>query len=573
MAIRRSAVRLCSPAYDYVIVGAGSAGCVMAEELSRDENVKVCLLEAGPTDTSEFIRMPLGVGVILPTWGEQGKFHLTQEKLNWGFESVDERKKIYQPRGRCLGGSSSINAMLYVRGNKKDYDTWEALGNRGWGWNECLDVFKSQEKFNGESDVVSGSPEFHGDSGNLNVSGRNETDRYAKLNSIFIDAAQEAGHSLVKDYNTGDNTGVCWYQKSSHEGERWSSSKAFLTPSQNRKNLTVMTGCQTTKLLREGTTFNGVEYVKVSSKGKLQSGSTEKISAGKVIVCGGAIQSPQILMLSGIGPREQLENLGIDVAVHNPNVGENLIDHADIGVSDLMKPNTGVDDNTGLLSRLPANILDYYKYYRNGDATSRMKSKWSGFPVDVGGFARTSPDLDVPDLQFHFLPLKALDHGRQPVKDIGYQLKTCLLYPNSRGSLKLTSKDPMAYPKFNMNFMKDEQDVEVLGKGLQMASDILSSPAFDAIRLKRDYPSHETLANKDQLREYLKDTSDTIYHPAGTCKMGNDDTAVVNDRCEVHGTKNLFVVDASIYPSMVGGNTNAPTMMLAGRAAKFLKSA
>eukprot|EP01060_Flectonema_neradi_P018711 TRINITY_DN2560_c0_g1_i1.p1 TRINITY_DN2560_c0_g1~~TRINITY_DN2560_c0_g1_i1.p1 ORF type:complete len:574 (+),score=109.23 TRINITY_DN2560_c0_g1_i1:1086-2807(+) len=572
MAMRRTAIRLCSPTYDYVIVGAGSAGCVLAEELSRDENVKVCLLEAGPTDTSEFIRMPLGVGVLLPTWGKEGKWRLTQEKLNWGFESTDNLKKIFQPRGRCLGGSSSINAMLYVRGNKKDYNTWEALGNRGWGWEECLEVFKSQEKFNAESDYVSGSPDFHGSSGKLNVSGKNMHDNFHELNNKFIEASKEVGHTFVKDYNTGDNTGVFWYQKSSHEGERWSSSKAFLAPSMNRKNLTVMTGCQTTRLLSDGTTFNGVEYIKVSGKGKPISRSTEKVSAGRVIVSGGAIQSPQILMLSGVGPKGHLQDMGIECVVDNPNVGENLIDHADVGMTDLMKSNTGVADGTGLLSRLPGNIMQYYQTYRGADAATRVKSHWAHFPVEVGGFARSSPDQDVPDIQFHFLPLKALDHGREPVKDIGYQLKTCLLYPNSRGSLKLKSKDPLAYPTFTMNFMNDEQDIEVMSKGIKMASDIMDASVFDDVRLRRDFPSKEVVADKDLLRTYLKEKSDTIYHPAGTCKMGSDDTAVVNDRLQVHGANNLYVIDASIYPSMIGGNTNAPTMMLAGRAAKFLQS-
>lgn len=531
--------------YDYIITGGGSAGCVLANRLSADSSVSVCLLEAGPRDWHPAIKMPAGT-----LWMMKSK------TLNWNYNTNNEKnlagRSMFWPRGRTLGGSSSSNAMIYIRGHKKDYDHWSELGNKGWSYNEILPYFKRSEH------QERGADKFHGTEGPLNVQDfaiRNE------LCSVFVDAGVQAGYKENLDFNGADQEGVGFYQVTQKEGRRYSSSAAYLRTAEKRPNLTVITNAHVSRLDfdngdPQSKRVTGVSYI---SKGK-----TYHLKAkNEVIVSGGAINSPQLLMLSGIGERLELERHGIHVKHELPGVGKNLQDHLDIML--VQKSRKSASYGLTFKSLVTDLFSNTYHY------ATKKGGMFSSNGTESGGFIKSDSSQDIPDLQIHFGCLKLRDHSRDwPfLFGHGYSVHICDLRPKSRGSISLKSNDPTEHAFIDANYLSDPADLEKMVAGVKASLKIVNSPAFDAYRgetLVPDYP----LDNDDAIRRYVRETAETIYHPVGTCKMGNDDLAVVNERLQVHGIDGLRVVDASIMPTLLGGNTNAPTMAIAEKASDMI---
>lgn len=526
--------------FDYVIIGGGSAGCTLAGRLSEDPDVTVCLLEAGPGDDSFLIHVPAATAAIMPKAG----------KFNWGFETVPQKglngRKGYQPRGKTLGGSSSINAMIYIRGHKSDYDNWADMGAKGWGWNDVLPYFKKSE--NREA----GGDDLRGEGGPLNVSKLRSPNPTAEY---YLKACDELQMPKTSDFNGTQFEGTGRYEVTQKDGQRFSAAKAYVTPNLERPNLTVMTNATTTKINVENGRATGVQCV--------IDGQEKTIAAkNEVLLCSGAFGSPQILMLSGIGDKDELAEHGIDSVHHLPGVGKNLHDHIDYIIS-YKSPST---DTLGYSVRggiKAIKAIFEYRKHKTGIFTSNF--------AEVGGFYKSSPDVEVPDLQTHFVVGIVDDHARKTHLGHGYSCHVCVLRPKSRGSVKLASTDPFAAPLIDPAFLEDEADMDVLLKGVKMVDRIVKSPAFDPIRGKRLY-THENMSD-DEWREEIRTRADTVYHPVGTCKMGVDDMAVVDPECKVHGLDGLRVIDASVMPQLNSGNTNAPTIMIAEKAADMIKAA
>ena len=528
--------------FDYVVVGAGSAGCVVASRLSEDENISVCLLEAGGKDSSVFVHAPVGVAAMMPT------------KLNnWAFETVPQAglngRKGYQPRGKVLGGSSSTNAMLYVRGHKWDYDHWAELGNPGWSYREVLPYFRRSEhneRFDNE---------FHGQNGPLNVSDATDA---SELNQPFLAACEKFGIPRNDDYNGAEQEGCFMYQRNIIDGERCSAAKAFLTPNLDRPNLTVITHAHTEKVLFTG---NKAVAVQFSIKGQQQTVRARK----EIIISSGAFGSPQILMLSGVGPAEHLQQHDIDVIHDLPGVGQNLQDHIDYVQT--FKVAAGEDtfgvSMSGGTKMLKAMLQ--WKKSRTGKITSTL--------AESGAFFKSNDAVGIPDVQMVWVAGIVDDHARKLNLGHGYSCHLTVLRPQSTGEVKLNSGDPFDPPHIDPGFFDKDEDMQVMLDGAEKMQQILESEFYDGVRGKMLYTVKQ--GDRKALEQDIRNRADTQYHPVGTCKMGSQDDpgAVVDAELKVHGIEGLRIADASIMPTLVGGNTNAAAVMIGEKVADMIKAA
>jgi len=527
--------------FDYVIVGAGSAGCALAARLSEDSGASVALLEAGPPDTHPLIHVPFGI-----LW------MMHSRRLNWRyFTAPQERlngRRLFWPRGRTLGGSSSSNAMCYTRGHRGDYDAWRDQGNGGWGYADVLPYFKRAE--NRER----GGSEYHGTGGPLHVAPLRSPNPLALA---FVRAAVAAGYRPNDDFSGPEQEGVGLYEVTQVEGERCSAARAYLRPARGRPNLRVITRAQATGILFRGRRAAGVAY--------RQGAGARTISARReVILCGGAINSPQLLLLSGVGPAAELQTLGIPVIHDLPGVGKNLQDHLDIiVVQACTRPvSYGLTPATALRG-----LADLVRYLvsRRGMYTTNA--------AEAGGFIRSAPGEPRPDLQFHFTTAPLSNHGLD-VKFLlqqGYSLHVCDLRPRSRGEIRLASRNPLAHPVIEPNYLAEPQDLEKLVAGFKAARRILAAAPFDGYRGREILPG-PAVQSDDEIRDFIRRKAETIYHPVGTCRMGNDPLSVVDAELRVRGVEGLRVADASIMPLLVAGNTSAPAIMIGEKAADLIRS-
>lgn len=526
--------------YDYIIVGAGSAGCVLANRLTEDPDTTVLLLEAGMSDWHPFIHMPAGVAELL-----KGKL------FNWYFDTAPERhlanRRLYWPRGKGLGGSSSMNGMVYIRGHRADYDHWSKdLGLSGWSYDDVLPYFRKSEDFAG------GDAGFHGSGGPLGIT---EDPSGHMLFDVFKQAAQQAGIPGTRDFNGVQQEGYGSYQLTIKDGRRQSTAVTFLNAAKSRPNLTVVTRAQVKAINIDGGRAIGVTY----RRGSL--GGMQTVAARReVLLCAGAVQSPQVLMQSGIGDGETLKKFGIAVKLHKPAVGQNLQDHLDVMVQQNCTQPVTLYELTKF-HRVLLTLVEYYRTRGGPGATNAL---------EAGAFVKTDPSLSVPDVQLHFIPAFMLDHARQVGPGHGYMLHACQLRPRSRGYVTLASADPFAAPVIQPNYLSDPFDVEVLLKAVKVARRIFAQPAFDPYRGKEEVPG-EAVQTDEQIIACIRQKAESIYHPVGTCRMGVDADAVVDADCRVKGIAGLRVVDASVMPTLVGGNTNAPTIMIAEKIADRIR--
>jgi choline dehydrogenase len=525
--------------FDHIIIGAGSAGCALAARLSEDADVKVLLLEAGGRDNSMLVRMPAGVGTLI----KGANAH------NWALTTEPQahlnNRPLYWPRGKGWGGSSSINGMVYIRGHGRDYDQWRQMGLEGWGFGDVLPYFKRSET------LETGGDDYHGNNGPLYVSWGKSTN---PLYEALIEAAVAAGHSRTKDFNGHQQEGFGPYQLTIKDGERWSSSFAYLKPALERPNLAVRSHAHTTRLLIEQGRCVGVEYAHDA-----KSPPVKVYAEREVHVCAGAVHSPHILMMSGIGPADDLRAAGVAVVHDSPDVGQNLQDHLDVLLQECTQPITAHSLNRGL--RQYGTALNYM-FQKKGLGRENF--------LESGGFARSREGLDRPDLQFHFVNALVQDHGKTAAGRDGFSLHVCQLRPESRGSVKLASADPFAAPRIDPNYLATEEDRRSLREGFKMARAIFAAAPMDPFRGSEFKPGSAVQSDAD-IDAYIRATAETIYHPVGTCRMGTDSRAVVNGNCQVNGVTGLRVIDASVMPTLIGGNTNAPTIMIAEKISDHIR--
>jgi len=536
-----------APQFDYVIVGGGSAGAVLANRLSANPLVRVCLLEAGGDGRDLLIRAPMAAAIMLP--GKPIKVN------NWAFETLPQPglkgRRGYQPRGKALGGSSAINAMLYVRGQREDYDQWRDIGCEGWGFDDVLAYFKRSEN------NQRGNSELHGTGGPLSVAFQQSPRAISKA---WIEAAQQCGLALNGDFNGPSQEGVGLHQVTQfwddqRNGERCSSAAGYLHPIMTqRPNLTVITGAHATELLWKDRRISGVKYRRGQQ-------FLEVHAQAEVLLCTGAFQSPQLLMLSGIGPAEHLQSLGIEVKQDLPGVGANLQDHLDVTLAYHSLRN----DVIGVAPVAAWQLLKGIQQWRK-DGTGMVATPYA----EAGAFVRCAPDAQRPDIQFHFVVARVEDHARRLHWGYGYSCHVCVLRPHSRGSVRLQSHDPLDAPLIDPAYLSDHRDTALMVEGVKKLRTIMQAPALQSYRGKEIYTAG--IETDAQWEGYIRERADTIYHSVGTCKMGaaHDPMAVLDTQLRVKGVLGLRVIDASAMPTLISGNTNAPTIMMAEKAADFL---
>ena len=525
--------------FDYIIVGGGSAGAVLANRLSEDASVRVALLENGVKDTSVAIHTPFGLIATVPT-----------PYLNYAFKTTPQpgllNRRGYQPRGKTLGGSSAINAMVYVRGHQHDYDDWAALGNQGWAWKDVLPYFLKSE----HNERIQN--QWHGQHGPLNVA---ELQSPSGARDAFVAGAKEACFPLNNDFNGPEQEGVGAYQVTQKDGHRCSSAQAYLRPAQSRPNLMIYTKTKALRLICEGKRCIGIET--------LLHGRPQQFRCRReVLLCAGAFNSPQLLLLSGIGPQQHLAEQHVPLVHHLPGVGENLQDHPDFVA-------TYRSLTTDVIGPSPVGIWNLVR-----DAWRFSRGRYDGLMssngAEAGGFLKTDPTLSRPDIQLHFVVAILRDHARKISPFHGVSCHTCILRPKSRGWVRLASNNPLEAPRINPNFLAEQDDVENLLKGIRLSQKIMESKAMASYANKETHPVMHL--PDDALVHEIRRRTDTVYHPVGTCRMGSDAMAVVDSELRVHGMQGLRVIDASIMPTLIGGNTNAPTIMIAEKAADLIKA-
>jgi choline dehydrogenase len=518
--------------YDYIIVGAGSAGCALANRLSEDSSVKVLLIEAGGQDTKQEIHIPAAFPKLFKT------------PLDWAYQTEPQAaldgRKLFWPRGKVMGGSSSINAMIYIRGAHWDFDHWRELGNEGWGFRDVLPYFKKSE------DNERGASEYHGAGGPLAVSDLRSPN---PISMAYLEAVSELGYASNDDFNGAAQEGFGPFQVTQKRGARHSAAAAFIRPALRRPNLAIHTEACVTRILLEKNRATGVAFIR---EGK----SIEARAEREVILSGGAVNSPQLLMLSGLGPADHLTSLGIPVTVDLPGVGENLQDHLLLALTYASRKAVTLAGAETI-----ANLLKYLLLKR-GPLTSNIG--------EAGGFIKTRSDLTAADMEAIFAPVYFMNHGFDNPAGHGFSLGPVLIRPESRGHLRLRSNDPFDAPLIQPNYLASEADLELLVEGVRIARETARTRAMSEFAGEEVWPGKE-VKTKDEIEDFIRRTTETIYHPAGTCKMGSDSMSVVDSRLRVRGVEGLRVVDASVMPTIIGGHTNAPTIMIAEKAADMIK--